>query len=339
MRRHRGRRAGRQAGPPPRPVEDVDLDSLLGLVAGSLGYSCSFAPDGGTLTLSGTPQEASPAAPSGTPAGTPAATPQETPPGPRTVTVRLAGLRAEAGRHSREDWPTLVSEHLAHTLATLDEPLDACDLAQVRPLLRTRIRLDDDLGAARVVGRHLAADLVEVLTIGYGPAGRPVRPEEVGCWPITPAQALELAADNARKDERLSVTREDLGGVAVRRLTGSTACAATHLRHLDDYFPVPADGALVVLPDPATLVVHPVEGLDVVRAIERLRTFAQRESERAADPLSPQVYWWHRGRLRLIRADLVDQDGQTRLVVAPPQEFARVLASLAGRPGDGTDRA
>ncbi|GAT68591.1 hypothetical protein PS9374_04256 [Planomonospora sphaerica] len=323
LRRHRDRRADRRAGPPPRPVEDVDLDSLLGLVAGSLGYTCSFAPDGGTLTLSWTPSGA----------------PSEAPPGPDTVTVRLAGLRAEAGRHSREDWPTLVSEHLAHTLATLDEPLDACDLAQIRPLLRTRIRLDDDLGPARVVGRHLTADLVEVLTIGYGREGRPVRPEEVGCWPITPAQALELAADNTRKDERLSATREDLGGVAVRRLTGSTACAATHLRHLEDYFPVPADGALVVLPDPATLVVHLVEGLDVVRAIERLRTFAQREFERAADPLSPQVHWWHRGRLSLIRADLVNQDGQTRLVVAPPQEFARVLASLAGRSGGGTGGA
>ncbi|MFC4062063.1 hypothetical protein ACFOWE_27490 [Planomonospora corallina] len=305
FRRHRDRRAETPPRPAGRPVEETDLDSLLGLVADSMGYAWSFAPDGGTLTLSG----------------------------PRTVTVRLAGLRAEAARHSREDWPTLVSEHLAHTLATLDEPLDACDLAQIRPLLRTRLQADDDLGPARLVGRHLAADLVEVLTVGYGQAGRPVRPEEVGCWPITPAQALDLAAANIRADERLAVTAEDLGGVPVRRLTGPTACAAAHLRHLDDYFPLPADGVLVVLPDPATLVVHPVEGLGVVRAIERLRTFAQREFEHGADPLSPQVYWWHQGRLSLIRADLVDQDGQTRLVVAPPREFARVLAALAGRSG------
>ncbi|GAA3151806.1 hypothetical protein GCM10010466_48560 [Planomonospora alba] len=301
FRRHRDRRAETQ----PRPVEEVDLDSLLGLVADSLGYTWSFAPGGGTLTLSG----------------------------PRTVTVRLAGLRAEAARRSREDWPMLVSEHLAHTLATLDEPLDACDLDQIGPLLRTRLFLDDDLGPARVVGRHLAADLVEVLTIGHGPAGRPARPEEVGCWPITAAQALDLAAENARADERLAVAEEDLGGVTVRRLTGPTACAAAHLRHLGDYLPVPADGVLVVLPDPATLVVHPVEGLGVIQAIERLRVLAQREFEHAADPVSPQVYWWHGGRLSLIRADLVRQDGQTRLVVAPPREFARVLAALAGRPG------
>ena len=42
-------RRHRTGGPrrPPRPVEEVDLDSLLALVADNLGYTCSFAPDGG----------------------------------------------------------------------------------------------------------------------------------------------------------------------------------------------------------------------------------------------------------------------------------------------------
>lgn len=298
---------------PPRPVEEVDLDSLLALVADNLGYTCSFAPDGGgTLTLEG----------------------------PRTVVVRLAGLRAEARRRSREDWPMLVSEHLSHTLDAADEPLDACDLDQVRSLLRTRIQLDEDLGSSHVVGRHLTADLVEVLTIKYGATARPVRPEEVGCWPITAAQALDLALENVRQDERLSVTEDDLGGVAIRRLSGPTASAAAHLRRLADYLPVPSDGVLVALPDPATLIVHPVESIGVVRAIERLRLFAQREFDLGvgAGALSSQVYWWHDGRLRLIRSDLVNHDGQTRLVVAPPPEFARVLADLAVR-SDGEGAA
>ncbi|MBG0832934.1 hypothetical protein HS041_35115 [Planomonospora sp. ID67723] len=311
FRRHRDRRSGTPSGAPseapPRAIEDVDLDSLLGLVADSLGYTCSFAPDGRTLVLSG----------------------------PREVTVRLAGLRAEAARRSREDWPMLVSEHLSHTLITADEPLDACDLAQVRPLLRTRVQRDDDLVSGHVVGRHLTADLVEVLTVGYGAAGRPVRPEEAGCWPITAAQALDLALDNACRDELLSVDAGDLDGVAILRLTGPTSSAAAHLRRLADYLPVPDDGVLVTLPDPRTLIVHPVEGIGVIRAIERLRLLAQREFDRGTDPLSSQVYWWHGGRLALIRADLVNQEGQTRLVVSPPPEFARVLAALAGRLGGG----
>ncbi|MEU4831805.1 hypothetical protein [Streptosporangium sp. NPDC023615] len=306
------RRRDRRAETPRRPVEEVDLDSLLALVADNLGYACAFEPDGATLTLTG----------------------------PRRLTVRLAGLRAEALRRSREDWPVLVSGHLAHALACADEPFDACDLEQARPRLRTRIQLDDDLDPAHVVGRHLTADLVEVLTIGpasTGSGGRPVRPEEVGCWPITAGQALDLALENARRDERLSMTEGDLGGVAVRRLTGPTEGAAAHLRRLGDYLRVPSDGVLVALPDPATLIVHPVEGIGVVRAIERLRLFAQREFDRRAGALSPQVYWWHAGRLSLIRADLIDQDGQTRLVVAPPPDFARVLAALAVRSEGGTE--
>ncbi|MER7130259.1 hypothetical protein [Streptosporangium saharense] len=303
------RRRDRQTRRAARPVEDVDLDSLLALVADSLGYACAFSADGGTLTL----------------------TSDEHPAG---HTVRLAGLRAEARRRSREDWPVLVSGHLSHVLATAGEPFDACDLDQVRPLLRTRLQPADDAETG-VVGRHLSADLVEVLTVGYGEAARPVCPEEVGCWPIAAAQALEEAVGNAARDGRLSVEAIDLGGATALRLSGATGGAAAHLRRLGDYLRVPADGVLVALPSRSAMVVHPVEGIEVVRAIERLRLFAQRECDLEAGGLSPQVYWWHGGRLTLIRADLVSQDGQVRLVVAPPRAFARVLAALAARPEGG----
>ncbi|SDR25639.1 hypothetical protein [Thermostaphylospora chromogena] len=294
----------RQTGTARRSARDADLDSLLALVSDSLGYRSAFAPDGATLTLTG----------------------------PRTLTVRLTGLRREAGRSAREDWPMLVSEHLAHALAVADEPLDAGDLNQVRPLLRPRICLADELDGARVVGRHLSTDLVEILTLGYGEAVRPVRPEEAACWPIPASRALDLALANAQHDERLRASQRDLGGVPVWRLDGNTVGASAHLRCLERYLPVPESGALVALPAPDTLMVHPVEGIGAVRAIERLRISAQREVEERGDGLSPQVYWWRDGRLSLIRADLVARDGRVHLVVTPPPDFARLLAAMASRP-------
>ncbi|MEV4358388.1 hypothetical protein ACWEPL_46080 [Nonomuraea sp. NPDC004186] len=283
----------RDRRPSRRPVEDVDLDSLLSLVAESLGYSFEFAKDGGSVTLRGDME----------------------------LVVRLTGLRREAGRRAREDWPMLVSEHLAHAVATAGERLDVCDLKQARPLLRTRVDAVDAVpDLTRVVGRHLNADLVELLFAG----SRPVRPEQAGCWPVAAAKAIDLAVSNVRREERLEVETILLSGTPVTRLTAMTPAAATHLRWLGDYLPVPSDGVLVVLPDPYTLLVHPVDGIGVVRAIERLRVHAAR-----TDGLSSQVYWWHEERLTLIRADIVTQDGQTRLVVAPPPEFARVLARLA----------
>ncbi|MET7335554.1 hypothetical protein [Nonomuraea sp. NPDC005650] len=283
----------RDRRPSRRPVEDVDLDSLLSLVAESLGYSFEFARDGGSVTLRGDME----------------------------LVVRLTGLRREAGRRAREDWPMLVSEHLAHAVATAGERLDVCDLEQARPLLRTRVDAVDAVpDLTRVVGRHLNADLVELLFAG----SRPVRPEQAGCWPVATAKALDLAVANVRREARLEVESILLSGTPVTRLTAMTPAAATHLRWLGEYLPVPSDGVLVVLPDPYTLIVHPVDGIGVVRAIERLRVHAAR-----TDGLSSQVYWWNEGRLTHIRADIVSQQGQTRLVVAPPPEFARVLARLA----------
>lgn len=279
---------------PPRPAGDVDLDSLLSLVAESLGYTCAFAPDGALLTLGGAGKE---------------------------IPVRLTGLRREARRRARQDWPALASAHLAHALADVAQP-DPCDLEQVRSLLGIRVEAVDELpDLTRVVGRHLGADLVELLTVH----GRPVRPEEAGCWPIPSAQALRVALANTRRRERLRVVQEDLSGIPVWRLSGATEAAASHLRWLADYLPVPRDGVLAVLPGADTALIHPVRGLGAVRAIERLRLHALR-----ADGPSDQVHWWHGDTLTRIRADLVVKDGQTRLVVAPPKEFAQVLARLAG---------
>ncbi|MEV0196872.1 hypothetical protein [Nonomuraea sp. NPDC050691] len=292
----RGRKPSRRA------VEDVDLDSLLALVADSLGFTCVFAPDGASLTLR---------------------LPAARRPRDGEILVRLAGLRREAGRRPREDWPTLVSEHLARAVGAGDSRagVDVCDYDQAGPLLRTRVEAVDEVpDLTRVVGRHLNGDLVELLTVG----ARPVLPEEAGCWPVPPVQALDRAAGNVRRGERLSVETIELSGTPVIRLTSRTPSAATHLRWLGAYLPVPAHGVLAVLPDPYTLLVHPVNGISVVRAIERLRVHAARTGG-----LSPQVYWWHGGRLTLIRADIELRDGQTRLVVAPPPDFARVLARLA----------
>ncbi|WP_084958262.1 hypothetical protein [Thermoactinospora rubra] len=291
----------------PRSVEDVDVDSLLALVAESLGYTCVFAPDGASLTLLGG---------AGADGDGHREIRREI---PREITVRVSGLRREAGRRAREDWPMLVSEHLARRVADAALP-DPCDLDQVRTALRVTVEAVDDVpDLSRVVGRHLGSDLVELLTV----RSRPVRPEEAGCWPIPPAQALEVALANMRGDRRLSVSRaEELTGVRAWRLSGATA---SHLRWLGEYVAVPRDGVLVVLPDRGSVVVHPVEGIGVVRAIERLRMHALR----SGGPTT-QVYWWHEGRLTRIRADIVLQEGQTRLVVVPPPDFARVLARLAG---------
>lgn len=292
-----------------RSAADADLDALLALVAEDLGYRCEFAADGSAVDLvSGTDR----------------------------ITVRLTGLRREVGRRCREDWPKLAAAHLGHAVADAGRGLDVCDLAQVRPLLRTRVYLEDDLPAAgvpdltRVIGRHLTAELVELLTVGYGGAVRPVRPEEAFCWPIPPGQALEVAAANALADERLRVERADLGGgVTVFLLTGATASAAAHLRRLAGYLPVPPGGVLVALLHPGGIAVHPVDGLGVIPALERLRLHAQRYYDTHPDGISPYVYWWHGERLVHIRADLVAEGDRLHLVISPPPEFARLLARFA----------
>src|SRR5690606_5143633 len=102
---------------------------------------------------------------------------------------------------------------------------------------------------SRIIGRHLSADLIEVLTIG----ARPVRPEEAFCWPISPAEALDVAVGNALADELPMVSRLDLGGIEASLL--SAPSAAAQLYRLTDHVLVPPNGMLVALPHRGALAV------------------------------------------------------------------------------------
>ncbi|RJL36069.1 hypothetical protein [Bailinhaonella thermotolerans] len=287
------------------PAEDVDLDSLIALVAESRGYAYAF--DGAHVRLVG----------------------------PREVTVALPPLRAQARRTDRGRWPALVSEHLAAALDRHD-PVDASDLSAVRHLLRVRVYADDDLGATglapdRVVGRHLTPELVEVLVVQESGFVRAVRPEEARAWPLPAGHVLELARANAREQESLSAVPVDLGGGAkAQLLTGLTWSAAVHLHWLERYLDLPRHGALVAIPNSETLAVHPVEGVGCVRALERLRRLAQALYDEGPASLTPHVYWW-RSDAPLARVG-AEFDGD-RLVVSPPPEFSRLLLALSRDPG------
>ena len=292
--------SGRHARPD--PWDDGTLDSLLALVAESLGYTCHRAP-GEIVLLEG----------------------------PTRLPVSMRDLRQLARLVPRDDWPALVSDHVTTIVTAMEEPLDLSDFDLAQHLLRTRIYpAEADNGV--LAARPFAPGLIEVVVVDTPTSVRTVSTEEMNGWPVSGDALFMLGRANVRGDGPLQVDDQDLGGVRVSVLHGWTFYAVTHLAWLEEYLPIGPYGALVIAPNRSLIVAHPLrinEGCPraryraAVAAVNELQAQAHRAYEEGPGSLTPHLYWWRAGELTYLETRY---EGDSLVL---PEEFSSVLATLA----------
>ncbi|MFC6885525.1 MULTISPECIES: hypothetical protein [Actinomadura] len=291
--------SGRHARP--EPWDDGTLDSLLVLVAESLGYSCRRVP-GDVMLLEGA----------------------------NRLHVSLRNLRQLARLVPRDDWPALVSDHVTTIVTAIEEPLDLSDFDLAQHLLRTRIYpAEADNGV--LAARPFAPGLIEVVVVDTPTTVRTVTNEEMDGWPVSGDALFMLGRANVRADGPLQLDEQDLSGVRVSVLHGWTFYAVTHLAWLEEYLPLGPHGALVVAPNRSLIVAHTLRPSDAspraryraaVAAARELQAQAHRAYEDGPGSLSPHLYWWRGGELTLLETRY---EGDALVL---PEEFATVLTTL-----------
>ncbi|MQY08583.1 hypothetical protein [Actinomadura macrotermitis] len=291
--------SGRHARPD--PTDDGTLDSLLVLVAESLGYSCRALP-GDVMLLEGATR----------------------------LHVSMRNLRQLARLVPRDDWPALVSDHVTTIVTAIEEPLDLSDFELAQHLLRTRIYpAEADNGV--LAARPFAAGLIEVVVVDTPTTVRTVTVEEMHGWPVSGDALFMLGRSNVRADGSLEHTEQDLAGVRVSVLHGWTFYAVTHLAWLEEYLPIGPYGALVIAPNRSLIVAHALRPEGDPRARHRaavaaageLQAHAHRAYEDGPGSLSPHLYWWRGGELTMLETRY---DGDTLVL---PGEFVSMLTTLA----------
>ena len=284
---------------------DGTLDSLVVLVAESLGYACRRMP-GDIMLLEGASR----------------------------LHVSMRNLRQLARQVPRDDWPALVSDHISTIVTAIEEPLDLSNFELAQHLLRTRI-YPAEADNGMLASRPFAPGLIEAVVVDTPTTVRTVTVDEMNGWPVSGDALFMLGRSNVRGDGPLQVDEDELGGVRVVVLHGWTFYAATHLAWLEEYLPIGPYGALVVAPNRSQIVAHPLlpsgscpraRYRAAVTAARELQAHARRAYEEGPGSLSPHLYWWRMGELTLL-----DVRYQGDAVVLP-DEFTSVLTKLAAEP-------
>ncbi|MBA9006127.1 MULTISPECIES: hypothetical protein [Thermomonospora] len=276
---------------------DGALDSLVVLVAESLGYACRRMP-GDVMLLEGASR----------------------------LHVSMRNLRQLARLVPRDDWPALVSDHVSTIVTAIEEPLDLSDFELAQHLLRTRI-YPAEADNGMLASRPFAPGLIEAVVVDTPTTVRTVTVEEMNGWPVSGDALFMLGRANVRADGPLQVDDSVLGGVPVAVLHGWSFYAATHLAWLEEYLDIGPCGALVVAPSRSLIMAHPIRPRAGYRAAlaaaHELQVQARQAYEEGPGSLSPHLFWRRGGEMTWLETRY---EGGSLVL---PRDFVNVLTTLA----------
>lgn len=227
----------------------------------------------------------------------------------------------------RDDWATVIVAHLEPLVAA--DPMDALedDPDALRESVRVRLyptaTLDDQHVAPPT--REVTDGLSEVVVVDTPDTVMVVDTDRFEVLGLSDAELLALGRDNLRAHEPVDVEHHTTGPVELFVAESDSFYTATWALLLDELVDVPSEGALVVIPSRHALMVHPLRDADAVRAVQVLLGVAHRHFAEAPGNLTPELFWYRDGRLRLLPT-VEQDDGQ--LGFAPPDDFMQVLNDL-----------
>ena len=153
------------------------------------------------------------------------------------------------------------------------------------------------------VEREAAPGIRAVLALDLGDAVVHVGEELARSWAVPLHELFERAARNVAEHTPVESSHtEPLPGARLVTLYGSRNTVSSHVLSLGRHLPADATrGALVVVPARHMLVFHVIRDAAMLDAVRALRLLAEMMYAREPGPISRSIYWYHAGKLELVR--------------------------------------
>lgn len=227
----------------------------------------------------------------------------------------------------RDDWAEMVVAHMAPLLAP--DPMDQLeqDADALRDAVRVRLYPTSVLDEQHVAppSREIADGLSEVVVVDTAETVMVVDTDRFGVLELSDAELFALGRDNLRTHEPVAAEHHTDGPVELFLAESDSFYTATWAVLLDELVDLPPHGALVTIPSRHALMAHPLRDAEAIKAVQVLLGVAHRHFAEAPGNLTPDLYWYRDGRLRLLPTAEQD-DGQ--LGFAPRDDFLDVLNQL-----------
>lgn len=183
-----------------------------------------------------------------------------------------------------------------------------------------------------LVSRTLATGLTALVVWDKGGSEQVIPARFAEAWGQSPAQLVNLGLSNVRRTEQVETQVVD----AAPGLVGNLIVGPGHYVAAWALGLTPPEGTtwpqgvLLALPSRQSALYHPVDGPAALQAYGWLAGVARKLHDEYDDPISDQVWWLRGDKLLPMPSRIVpDANGQPRLELSPPAEFAILFGGLA----------
>jgi len=181
------------------------------------------------------------------------------------------------------------------------------------------------IGEEAIIKRNITDDLIAMLVFDFPHGVCNIKPETTIQWNKTNEELFEIGRANIRKNYTSETMSEDFNGIKIWIITGDHFFVTNSLLDLHlESIPSGAHGALIGVPHRHTLMVYPIDNLEVVTAIQPFVYVLQGLFKEGPGSLSENLYWYRNGELTTLPYSL-EADS---LNFSPPETFLDVLNIL-----------
>jgi hypothetical protein len=252
----------------------------------------------------------------------------------KNLKLNLQNLAQNCHQNKVRTWRQIVQNHFAHLDKMGTENPEIQDALKnfhkIAPRLAVRIwPLDtlDTIGRDYFIYREDLWATASVLVLDLPDCVDNIQPKNAVLWEEKTEVLFKVGLANVReqcKPERY--VKELAQGIKVHVVTSESLYTATYALLLDEFSElVGRYGSLVCIPNRHVLACYPIEGSEVLLAMQQLMPIIDDLFRKGPGSISPHLYWYNQGKYSPITFDV-----RKKTIYLPP-DFEAVLNQLAGK--------
>lgn len=244
----------------------------------------------------------------------------------------LSNLAQICKQSPASEWKQIVAVHFDGLHRSMDFQREflakAHDYAYAAPYIGVRVyprNYVEHIGDEVTIKHSIADDLVAMLVFDFPQTVSNIKPETTIQWNKTNEELYDIGLANIRHKYPWQVNSELISGMRIWFIEGEDLFVANSVlvMHLLS-IPYSIYGSLVAIPNRHTVIVYPIENLEVISVLQPFIAILQGLYKDGPGSISSSLYWYRDGELSILPYEI----GGDALNFKPTEEFIEVLNQL-----------
>ncbi len=185
------------------------------------------------------------------------------------------------------------------------------------------------IGKESTIGKDYAGDIYAMLVFDLPDSVINVRPEQAEKWGKGMDELFEVGLQNCKNKYQFDISLQKFSSIRVWFVQGDHFFTPNVVFDLGNYPKlIGTKGTLIGIPHRHSVVLYPIENLEVVTAINQLIPTIYGMNAEGPGSISNNLFWYYEGQVENLPYTIEDN----KLQFFPPDNFMKMLQTLPKKP-------